>query len=100
MMNFFKSALTAAAVVFCCTQILAQTKKPLITVKSLDPAFDKLVSPDAKAEIIAEGFLWSEGPLWIEKHKMLLFSDVRKNVIYKWTQEKGKEVYLDPSGYT
>ena len=31
---------------------------------------------------------------------MFLFSDVKKNVIYKWTQEKGKEVYLKPSGYT
>ncbi|MEO6720739.1 MAG: SMP-30/gluconolactonase/LRE family protein, partial [Ferruginibacter sp.] len=51
-------------------------------------------------EIIAEGFEWSEGPLWIEQDKMLLFSDVPKNIIYKWTAEKGKEVYLTPSGYT
>jgi gluconolactonase len=31
---------------------------------------------------------------------MLLFSDVPKNTIYKWTEEKGVEVYLTPSGYT
>jgi gluconolactonase len=31
---------------------------------------------------------------------MLLFSDVPKNTIYKWTEEKGAEVYLTPSGYT
>lgn len=99
-MNLFKSALTATALTLCFTQLIAQPKKPLITVQSLDPEFDKLVNKDAKAEIIAEGFLWSEGPVWVEKHKMLLFSDVRKNVIYKWTQEKGKELYLDPSGYT
>ena len=66
----------------------------------MDPAFDKLVSKDAKAEILADGFMWAEGPVWVEKHKMLLFSDVRKNIIYKWTQEKGKEEYLNPSGYT
>ncbi len=99
-MNFFKSALTATAIALCCTQVYAQAKKPLITVKSMDPAFDKLVSKDAKAEILAEGFTWSEGPLWIEKHKMLLFSDVKENKIYKWTAEKGKELYLNPSGYT
>jgi gluconolactonase len=41
-----------------------------------------------------------KGPLWIEKNKMLLFSDVPQNTIYKWTEAKGKEVYLTPSGYT
>ncbi|MEQ1676920.1 MAG: SMP-30/gluconolactonase/LRE family protein [Chitinophagaceae bacterium] len=65
-----------------------------------DPAFDAIVSKEAKAEIIAEGFEWSEGSLWIEKNNMLLFSDVPKNIIYKWTEEKGKEVYLTPSGFT
>jgi gluconolactonase len=50
--------------------------------------------------VIAEGFEWSEGPLWIEDQKMLLFSDVPTNTIYKWTEEKGAEAYLKPSGYT
>ena len=70
------------------------------TIERLDPALDKIISPDAKAEIIADGFKWSEGSLWIEKHNMLLFSDVPTNTIYKWTEEKGKEVYLKPSGFT
>jgi gluconolactonase len=99
-MNFYRTAFTTLIIALAGFSAQAQSTKPLISLQSLDPAFDKLVSKDAKAEILAEGFLWSEGPLWIEKHKMLLFSDVRKNVIYKWTQEKGKEVYLDPSGYT
>jgi gluconolactonase len=74
--------------------------KTIGTIERKDAALDALVSPRAKAEIIAEGFDWSEGPLWIEKHNMLLFSDVPKNTIYKWTEEKGKEIYLTPSGYT
>ena len=78
----------------------AQTNKPLIRVEAADPAFNKLVSNDAKADIIATGIMWSEGPVWVEKHKMLLFSEVRNNTVYKWTEEKGKEVYLKPSGYT
>jgi gluconolactonase len=69
-------------------------------VERYDNALDKIVSPNAKAEIIAEGFDWSEGALWVEKYKMLLFSDVPTNTIYKWTEAKGKEVYLNPSGYT
>jgi len=69
-------------------------------VERFDPAIDKIISKDAKAEIVAEGFDWSEGPLWIEAHKMLLFSDVPTNTIYKWTEGKGKDIYLRPSGYT
>jgi gluconolactonase len=51
-------------------------------------------------EILAEGYKWSEGPVWVASQKMLLFSDVPMNTIYKWTPEKGAEVYLTPSGYT
>lgn len=83
------------------TGCMAQTSyKTIGTLERYDDALDKIVSKDAKAEIIAEGFLWSEGPLWIEKQKMLLFSDVRRNTVFKWTEKNGKEVYLTPSGYT
>jgi len=74
--------------------------KSIGAIERIDPALDNIISPNAKAEIIAEGFEWSEGPLWVEKEKMLLFSDVPLNTIYKWTEEKGKEIYLKPSGYT
>lgn len=74
--------------------------KSIGTIERLDPSLDNIISANAKAEIIAEGFEWSEGPLWVEKHNMLLFSDVPMNTIYKWTESKGKEVYLKPSGYT
>ena len=69
-------------------------------IERLDPALDAIISADAKAEIIADGFDWSEGPLWIGKHQMLIWSDVPQNTIYQWTEEKGKQVYLTPSGYT
>jgi gluconolactonase len=70
------------------------------TIERIDAALDALIDTSAKPEIIAEGFEWSEGPLWIEKNNMLLFSDVPTNTIYKWTEAKGKEIYLKPSGYT
>lgn len=76
------------------------TYKTIGVVERYDQALDSIVSPDAKAEIIAEGFDWSEGPLWVEENKMLLFSDVPMNTIYKWTEAGGKEIYLKPSGYT
>ena len=69
-------------------------------IEFIDDALSALINKDAKVEIITEGFDWSEGPLWVEQQQMLLFSDVPKNIIYKWTEAKGKEIYLQPSGYT
>jgi gluconolactonase len=74
--------------------------KTIGSVLRFDAALDNILDTNAKAEIIAEGFEWSEGPLWIEAQQALIFSDVPMNTIYKWTEAKGKEVYLKPSGYT
>ncbi len=79
---------------------IKHSNKMIGNVERIDPSLDAIISPDAKAEIIAQGFDWSEGPLWVESHKMLLFSDVPANTVYKWTAEKGMELYLQPSGYT
>jgi gluconolactonase len=69
-------------------------------VERLDPGLDRLIDPSATVEVLSEGYEWSEGPLWIESEKMLLFSDVPANRVYRWTEEDSVEIYLDPSGYT
>jgi gluconolactonase len=70
------------------------------SIERLDPALDEIINSDARVEILADGYEWTEGPVWIESKKMLLFSDVPKNTIYKWTEKDGAQVYLTPSGYT
>lgn len=78
----------------------SQQVKKIGKVERFDLSLDAIIDSNAKAEIIAEGFEWSEGSLWVEKENMLLFSDVPANTVYKWTEAKGKQVYLKPSGYT
>jgi len=75
-------------------------RKTIGTVERLHTSLDKLIDPTAKIEVIAEGFAWSEGPLWVEEHQLLLFSDVPNNKIYKWSETQGLKEYLDLSGYT
>jgi len=70
------------------------------TIEFISKELSKLINKDAKVEIVAEGFQFTEGPLWVEKEQMLLLSDVPGNTVYKWTEAKGKEVYLKPGGYT
>lgn len=74
--------------------------KTIGTIERYDSKLDEIISPNSKIEIISEGYKWSEGCLWIEKHKMLLFSDVPANTVYQWTEKEGTKVYLKPSGYT
>ena len=77
-----------------------EPKQPIGTIEFVSDELFRVIKKDAKVEIVAEGFQFTEGPIWLNKQKMLLFSDVPANTIYKWTEAKGKEVYLKPSGYT
>lgn len=70
------------------------------TVQRLDPSLDSVIDRDAVIEIIADGFDWTEGPLWLPEQQKLLFSDIPPNTIYQWTETEGASVYLTPSGYT
>ncbi len=65
-----------------------------------DPAFYELIDKEAKIEVLAEGFNWSEGPVWNKEGACLLFSDVPENTIFKWKEEEGLSVFLKPSGFT
>lgn len=74
-------------------------------IERADPRFDDLVPEDAKLEILAEGFQWAEGPVWVPRNELqdggyLLFSDIPRNAVMKWWEPTGVTVFLKPSGYT
>jgi sugar lactone lactonase YvrE len=75
-------------------------KELTVRIERLDPALDRLVDPNAKIETLAEGYDWSEGPVWVKDGAFLLFSDVPKNVVHRWKEGEGAKPYLTPSGYT
>ncbi len=62
----------------------------------VDPRFDALVPIDARIEKLADGFVFTEGPVWIRDESRLLFSDVRANVLYQWTEAEGASPLIDP----
>lgn len=70
------------------------------SIERLDPALDALLAPDAAMEKLAEGFSWSEGPVWMRREGWLVFSDVPENTAYRWRAGAGVDVFLKPSGYT
>lgn len=70
------------------------------SIERLDPRIDALVPRDAVIEQLAEGFDWTEGPVWMREGGYLLFSDIPPNSIFKWSPESGVSLFLKPSGYT
>lgn len=70
------------------------------SIERIDPALDAIIDAEAVVEILGEGYNWSEGPVWVESEKMLLFSDVPANTVFQWKEGRGVSVYLQPSGYT
>ena len=63
----------------------------------LDGRLRDLVDPDATAERIAGGCTFTEGPLWSHRENSLVFSDVRGDTMYRWTEAGGQEVFRKPS---
>lgn len=73
-----------------------------IIIERRDPRLDAILAQDAKAEIIAQGIQWAEGPVWVGDGEdgYLLFTDVPGNRIHKWSRKDGAAVFLEPSGGT
>lgn len=93
--------ITSVLILFAsCFSVHAQEAKPIAIIEFISEELSSIIKKDAKVEIAAEGFQFTEGPLWLEKEKMLLVSDIPANTIYKWTEAKGKEVFVTPAGYT
>jgi gluconolactonase len=65
-----------------------------------DPKLEALVDLQARFEVVADGFGWSEGPLWLPAEEALVLSDVPANVSYRWSEKGGLHPFLAPSGYS
>lgn len=70
------------------------------SIERLSPELDAVLAPEARIEVLAEGFRWAEGPVWRRREGDLIFSDVPANIAYRWSEGRGVEVFLHPSGDT
>ncbi|MCI0612992.1 SMP-30/gluconolactonase/LRE family protein [bacterium] len=71
-----------------------------VEVVKADPGLDAVVPPNPKIFKLAEGFKFTEGPIWIHDG-YLLFSDPNSNIIYKYDPAgDGKlSIFREKSGY-
>ena len=71
-----------------------------VEVVRLDPAMDAIVGPNPKIFKLAEGFQFTEGPIWFRDGGYLAFSDPNANTQYKYTSDGTLSVFRHPSGYS
>jgi len=89
---------------------LSRAHEVKLEVEKKDSALDAVVPPNAKLEKLADGFTFTEGPVWIDGGNpaiapasadgFLLFSDPNNNVIYRMAPNGEVSVYLTKSGYS
>ena len=70
------------------------------SVEFLDPKMEVFFDKNAKIEVLADGFTWAEGPVWVSKLNGVVFTDVPNNKAYLWTKKDGLSLFLSPSGMT
>jgi gluconolactonase len=71
-----------------------------VEVVRKDSAIDQIVGPNPKIFKLAEGFQFTEGPVWVRDGGYLLFSDPNANTQYKYTKEGELTVFRSLSGYS
>lgn len=69
------------------------------SVERFSPELDSIIPKGCELEIIAEGFVWSEGPVWLPEQNKLIFGDIPRNSIFQWSEKDGLSLYLDSAGY-
>ncbi|GAA4279820.1 SMP-30/gluconolactonase/LRE family protein [Gaetbulibacter aestuarii] len=102
---FFILGLSLINLAYSCKNNKKETAMPAekdskLYVEILDAEANSIIDSTSQIEVIATGFDWAEGPLWIEDGQYLIFSDVPRNKIYKVTKEHDTLTYLEPSGFT
>lgn len=81
------------------TSVAESIYRTVGSVEILDSEINTLLSGEAKIEVLASGFEWAEGPLWLADQNALIFTDVPTNKIWKWTEVDSLTLFLEPSGY-
>jgi gluconolactonase len=64
-----------------------------------DPRFERLVPADAELVRLADGTIWAEGPVYLPDDDAVVWSDVRGNVVRRWSEADGSTELHRPSDF-
>jgi gluconolactonase len=64
-----------------------------------EPLFARYVLENAPLEVLAGGFAWLEGLVWMADAGCLLFQDLPRDRTLRWIEDAGVSIYRQPSGF-
>ncbi len=64
---------------------------------TVDPLFEEYVNTARPPEQIADGFTWTEGPVWLDGQ--LFFNDIPNKRMMRWSERTGVQVALGHSEF-
>lgn len=79
---------------------LVESNMEQFKIEVYDSLALNIIDTNTAFEILADGFYWAEGPLWVDELQAVLFSDVPANKIYKWSEKDSLSVYLESAGHS
>lgn len=65
--------------------------------ETFDPVFGEIVDTEQAPERIAQGFTWTEGPVWM--NDCLYFNDIPAKRMIKWREDTGVNIALSNSEF-
>lgn len=71
-----------------------------MTLEVFEQEMERLIGPEAELELVAEGFQFTEGPVWDFRRQCLFFSDIPADTRYVWSSERGASVHRQPSNFS
>lgn len=78
----------------------SKAREVKLEIERKDPALSAILPDRPRLEKLAEGFAFTEGPVWVpEGEGYLLFSDPNNNLVYRLSSEGEVQTYLTKSGY-
>jgi gluconolactonase len=66
----------------------------------IDQRVTQLVDPRVEIELLADGFVFAEGPVWSFRDSHLTFSDIPGDTMYRWDEREGVREYRKPSNFS
>lgn len=61
------------------------------------PGLSSLIDSSEEFEVIASGFVFTEGPVWTPSDSSLVFSDIKNDARWRWTAEEGATLTARPN---
>jgi gluconolactonase len=68
-----------------------------VEVDMCGPGWERIVDRSPSIDVVAHDIIFGEGPVWDARGKVLYFTDIIGDTIWKWSPRTGQEIVMRPT---